>query len=48
MMKAGASDSDVMQLGGWTSPDVIRRYGSIRAQERGLAVYDDVAPFGSL
>ena len=48
MKESGATDSDLMTLGGWTSPEVMRRYGAIRATERALSAYDDVAAFTKL
>ena len=37
-----------MQLGGWTSPEVMRRYGRQRATTRALAAYDTVDPLKGL
>jgi len=48
MKESGATDSDLMTLGGWTSPEVMRRHGNIRATERALSAYDDVGAFTAL
>lgn len=45
---AGMSDSDLKELGGWESDEVMRRYGSARAVDRALAAYDTVSPMGDL
>jgi site-specific recombinase XerD len=45
---AGMSDSDLQQLGGWESADVMRRYGSAHAVDRALAAYDVANPMGDL
>jgi hypothetical protein len=42
------SDSDLQQLGGWESADVMRRYGSAHAVDRALAAYDVANPMGDL
>ena len=42
------SDSDIKELGGWSSDTVMKRQRSIRATERALAAYDVNNPFASL
>lgn len=45
---AGLSDEDVMTLGGWTDPTVMRRYGAARAVDRALANYEAANPMEGL
>jgi len=47
-LTAGGQEGDLMQLGGWTSPEVMRRYGRQRATTRALASYDTVDPLRGL
>ena len=44
MKKSGASLEDLGQLGGWSSPEVMRRYGASLAVERSLEAYDRLDP----
>jgi len=30
-------ETDLLQLGGWSSSDMLRRYGAVMAQERAIA-----------
>jgi site-specific recombinase XerD len=48
MKRAGASFEDLGQLGGWTSAEVMKRYGSSLAVERSLEAYDRLNPMGEL
>lgn len=45
---AGISDEDMMMLGGWTDPTVMRRYAAARAADRALAAYDRAKPMEGL
>lgn len=45
---AGLSDEDVMTLGGWVDPSVMRRYGAARAVDRALSAYDVADPMKGL
>jgi site-specific recombinase XerD len=36
---SGVGDADLMQLAGWSSPDMLRRYGASAAQERAILAY---------
>ncbi len=47
-LAAGGQEGDLLRLGGWSDPSVMRRYGAARAQDRALAAYDDVNPLGDL
>jgi len=47
-LSAGGQEGDLMQLGGWTSAEVMRRYGRQRATTRALASYDAVDPLRGL
>ncbi|HMQ28739.1 MAG TPA: tyrosine-type recombinase/integrase, partial [Acidimicrobiales bacterium] len=46
--KSGASSEDLQQLGGWSDPKVMRRYGAALAEERALAAYDEFGPMAGL
>jgi hypothetical protein len=46
--KAGATSEDLGQLGGWSSPEVLKRYGASLAVERSLEVYDRLDPMAGL
>jgi site-specific recombinase XerD len=48
MKRAGASFEDLGQLGGWSSPEVMRRYGQSLAVERSLEAYDRLDPMAGL
>ena len=48
MKKAGASFEDLGQLGGWSSPEVMKRYGASLAVERSLEAYDRLDPMAGL
>jgi hypothetical protein len=39
MLGAGHSEGDVMALGGWSSRDMLSRYGASAASERAIAAY---------
>lgn len=45
---AGGSEDDMMRLGGWEDPTVMRRYGAARAVDRALANYDAIDPMRGL
>lgn len=45
---AGGNDSELMTLGGWTSSDVMRRYGASVATERAVSTYDSHNPMEGL
>lgn len=47
-LAAGGQEGDLQHLGGWTSAEVMRRYGSAQATDRALAAYDTVDPLGDL
>jgi len=47
-LEAGGNEGDLQRLGGWESADVMRRYGSARADDRALAAYDQVNPMEGL
>ena len=47
-LAAGGNEGDLQRLGGWESAEVMRRYGAVRATDRALAAYDDIAPMGEL
>lgn len=47
-LAAGGQEGDLLRLGGWSDPSVMRRYGAHRAQDRALAAYDAVNPLGDL
>ena len=40
----GGNLDALSKLGGWSSQQVMRRYGSALAKERALDAYDDVGP----
>jgi integrase len=44
----GGSEADLLTLGGWRDPAVMRRYGAARQVDRALAHYDDVDLLGDL
>lgn len=44
----GATDSDLMILGGWDDASVMRRYGAARSVDRALRAYDEIDPLGDL
>lgn len=44
----GGSEGDLQRVGGWTSDQVMRRYGAALAEDRALAAYDKINPTGSL
>jgi site-specific recombinase XerD len=48
LKRAGASFEDLGQLGGWASPEVMKRYGSSLAVERSLEAYDRLDPMHGL
>ncbi len=39
MLSAGHSEGDVMALGGWSSRDMLSRYGASAASQRAIAAY---------
>jgi site-specific recombinase XerD len=44
-MKArGASEEDTMRLGGWKSPEMVRRYGESLADDRARQTHDRLSP----
>lgn len=43
-LRAGGNEGDLQRLGGWESPEIMRRYGEARAVDRALAAYDSVDP----
>ncbi len=47
-LEAGGTEGDLQRLGGWESAEVMRRYGSARADDRALAAYDHVNPMEGL
>jgi integrase/recombinase XerD len=47
-LAAGGSEGDLQRLGGWESPEIMRRYGESRAVDRALAAYDTIDLMGSL
>lgn len=48
LKRRGLSDEDLMQLGGWESSEVMRRYGRARAVDRALAAYDEADPMDGI
>jgi len=44
MLSSGASEGDVMELGGWRNPAIMRRYGAALATQRALAAHARFAP----
>jgi integrase len=44
----GGTEGDLQRLGGWTSDQVMRRYGSALADDRALAAYDRLKPMANL
>lgn len=47
-LAAGGTEGDLQRLGGWESAEIMRRYGSARADDRALAAYDVVNPLDGL
>lgn len=47
-LSAGGSEGDLQKLGGWESPEIMRRYGEARAIDRALNAYDNIKPMGDL
>lgn len=47
-LAAGGTEGDLMKLGGWENPSIMRRYGEARAVDRALAAYDTINPVGEL
>jgi len=43
-LSVGGSDSEAMRLFGWRSPQMLRRYASISAQERAIEAHHRLAP----
>lgn len=43
-LSVGGSDSEAMRLFGWRSPQMLRRYASISAQERAIDAHHRLAP----
>jgi site-specific recombinase XerD len=41
-LSKGGQEGDLARLGGWSDPNVMRRYGSALATERALAAYDEL------
>jgi site-specific recombinase XerD len=41
VLAAGMQEGDVMRLGGWKTPDMLRRYGASQAHARAMAHYLD-------
>ena len=41
----GMSDGDLMELGGWSEPSMLHRYGKVAAQSRALATARKLDPF---
>lgn len=44
----GGNEGDLQRLGGWESPEIMRRYGEARAVDRALSAYDTINPMGEL
>jgi site-specific recombinase XerD len=44
----GGAEQDLMRLGGWSSHEIMARYGSAQAVDRALAAYDNIDPMGEL
>jgi site-specific recombinase XerD len=44
----GGAEQDLMRLGGWSSHEIMARYGSAQAVDRALAAYDSIDPMGEL
>lgn len=47
-LRAGGQESDLQRLGGWESPEIMRRYGEAQAVDRALAAYDTIDPMAGL
>jgi site-specific recombinase XerD len=47
-LQRGGNEGDLQMLGGWESPQVMRRYGSALARDRALAAADDVDVLGGI
>ena len=47
-LEAGGTEGSLQRLGGWESAEVMRRYGSARADDRALAEYDHADPMEGL
>lgn len=43
-LAAGGSESDLMLLAGWTSPEMVRRYGRAAATDRAIAAHRRFSP----
>lgn len=44
----GGAEGDLQRVGGWTSDQVMRRYGAALAGDRALDAYDRINPIGEL
>lgn len=47
-LRMGGNEGDLQRLGGWESPEIMRRYGEARAVDRALSAYDTINPMGEL
>jgi integrase len=44
MLSSGATEGDVMALGGWKSRDMLDRYGSVARSERAIEAHRKLSP----
>lgn len=47
-LAAGGQESDLMMLAGWTSPDMVRRYGRVAAADRARDAHRSLSPVDRL
>jgi site-specific recombinase XerD len=47
-LSSGGTEGSLQRFGGWESAEIMRRYGAVRAVDRAIAEYDEVAPMGDL